>query len=120
MNNKINNYGYGLYDPYDESDEEDWGDFNKNLRKPEKAAAPKPEVKKTPRHYGVYKDGVVNCTACDSDDEQFKCSNFRKRTNAFGCSFLFNHKDCMSIDVQQQLSKYRKQFLAEIEKYSKK
>jgi len=95
------NYGYG-YD-YDDLYEE-LEDMNKNIRKPEEVkATPKPEEVKVTGHFGVYKDGVVNCTACDSDEEQFKCSNYRRRTNAFNCSFLFNNKDCMSIDVQQQI-----------------
>jgi len=96
------NYGYGLYDDF-EGMEEDMEEFNKSLRKPEDKKDPKPEVKKTPKHFGIYTDGVVNCTANNSDDDQFKCSNFRRKTNAFGCSFLFNNKDCMSIDVQQQI-----------------
>ena len=89
-------YNYDLYDLCDETEEMYCID-----EKPEAEKKPEP-VKKT-QHYGEYNDGVVNCKACESDEEQFKCSNFRRRTNAFDCSFLFNSKDCMSIDVQQQI-----------------
>jgi len=98
-----NGHIVGIYDYNDLYEElEEFEELNKNIRKQPEAAA-QPEPVKTIGHFGVYIDGVVNCTACGSDEEQFKCSNYRQRTNGFGCSFLFNLKDCMSIDVQQQI-----------------
>ncbi len=100
--NNMHDYN-DLYEELEELEEfKEFEELNKNIRKqPETAVQPEP-VKET-KHFGVYIDGVVNCTACGSDEEQFKCSNYRQRTNGFGCSFLFNLKDCMSIDVQQQI-----------------